>query len=327
MVRDMQTRDASLDAVRIMGILAVVAGHTLTSKAVWLATYTWHVPLFFVLSGYLWTGGRSVRAEILRRIDTLMKPYVFWLGTLYLLYVFELFAFDEPNKGQILGPLYGGRYTPPPFTTFYFVSVLFAVTILWRLLEASPLTVRAIAIGVALGSSLLLGPELSRTPLAFGSAVPALMFVAAGQALRRVKFRTRTTQVGVAISMLAGSAALVVSGGSRPLDIKAGDWGTPVLSVVVAIAISWALILIAHAIVPTFRRASDAITTIALAGLVVVLFHPAIIWVTGPTDLPEIVTFALALVVPGTVGLIAMRSRLSPWASGIQRRSARVGTG
>ncbi len=66
------SRRRGLDLLRFIGIAAVVAGHVrgtsgAASLTVMVTIYSWHVPLFFVLSGYLFHTGRPLLIELRTR--------------------------------------------------------------------------------------------------------------------------------------------------------------------------------------------------------------------------------------------------------------------
>lgn len=57
------SRSVGIDVVRVIAIVAIVAGHAWTRVRSALVVHAWHVPVFFILSGYLWSGRRSLRQE------------------------------------------------------------------------------------------------------------------------------------------------------------------------------------------------------------------------------------------------------------------------
>jgi len=315
-------RSGAIDAVRVLGITAVVAGHTLDPRLAPLF-YTWHVPIFFVLVGYFWSSERTFLQEARNRARTLWRPYVTWLTLLAVPYVLVHWLDGGLSPGLVFGPVYGGRFAGPPFSTFWFVSVLFFSVLLLRALQALPkpvLTVALVAF-VVLGS--LFGFFLSRTPLAIGMALPCAALVAMGIVLKRWHPRIRKPMT-VGLSLLLISAAAVISGISLPLDIKVGNLGTPVMSLAISVAISSGLILVADS---SFRHLPSSVhrgvTLLAYAGFTVVLVHPAIVWIlSGQVD--RWVTFAAALIIPWGLGIACLRSPASTWLTGVRRRPSKM---
>lgn len=120
------SRSVGVDTVRVIAIVAIVAGHAWTRDRSALVVYPWHVPLFFILSGYLWSGRRSLDQEARRRLETLGRPYLFWL---LVLIASTLIVLGPEARDRVIGALRGGAEALQPFTTFWFVSALL-VTVL-----------------------------------------------------------------------------------------------------------------------------------------------------------------------------------------------------
>lgn len=64
-----------IDAMRGIGILLVVMGHVTRNSSIYAFIYSFHMPLFFAVSGFLFKP-RSISDLLRRRISTLIAPYV-----------------------------------------------------------------------------------------------------------------------------------------------------------------------------------------------------------------------------------------------------------
>lgn len=289
--------------------------------------YSWHVPVFFFLSGYLWgSKRRTLRGEIRARADSLMKPYVFWLAVIWV-----FFAAIELSRGtfsiaDVVVPAYGGGTATRPFSTFWFVSALFFTSLLMRFLERFPSAALWLVAAIGLAAGTFGGRYLALTPLSIGIALSCLFFLVVGQACRKIDFDPRVQlPVGVALIALGISSALL--GFTRPLDIKAGDFGTPLFSVIVSIAVSWGLVLVANSTVAPLPKAmQSAITTVSVAGFVVVLLHPLFLYVLDTPDVGTGIDFTVALLGSWAIGIAALYSPVSRYATGHSRRRLRRGT-
>jgi acyltransferase len=320
-VGETSSRSGAIDGVRVLGIVAVVAGHTLNTSLVRPLFFTWHVPLFFFLAGYFWSNRRSVKEEFSKRVGTLGLPYVSWMLLIAVPFILLDATLEKFSIGRLLGPLYNGEQSAMPYTTFWFVSALFFTVIFFRLLGRLPPVV-IWAVGVA-GSLLgyVAGNTLAQTPLSIGSAFPCLIFVLLGTFAAKVRSRIVKPAL-LGIVLLALSVALIATGIDSPLDIKVGNFGTPVISVLVAAAISFALVLLAEV---TFshlpKSVSGSATQLAYAGFTVVLVHPLILWLMLKffPAVPDWTIFALALTVPWLVGMLSIRTAASRWLTGTKR--------
>ena len=315
------SRSGAIDAVRVLGVLAVVAGHTLATPLVRPLFFTWHVPLFFFLAGYFWSPHRSVKVELTKRARTLALPYLTWFVLIALAYV----ALDLMVRGtaasRLFEPFTNGQHSAMPYTTFWFVSVLFFSVVLLRCLQALP---RIIVVLIAVAGMILgytAGDTLSQTPLAIGSALPCLVFILLGSAAKRVRPSIHRPAMNGLVLLLI-SAVLIATGASAPLDIKQGNFGTPVISTVVAVMISFGLVLLAEAIFSSLPvRASRVATRLSYTGFMVVLIHPLILWImlTFTSGVSSWIIFFAATVVPILVALALLRTTVSIWFTGVSR--------
>lgn len=107
-------RDKQIDALKGMGIFFVVLGHTASIFSPW--TYTFHMPLFFFISGFLRYGGRKKEwREFLKdKARGSLLPYgAFWcVSVVYTQVVSFMTGHGAAPFGwpQIRGFLLGGQY-------------------------------------------------------------------------------------------------------------------------------------------------------------------------------------------------------------------------
>lgn len=250
------------DALRLLGLAAIVVGHAVPDPVVREVLYPWHVAVFFFLAGYLWKPDRSLVDEVSRRWRSLMVPYLAWAAILAV----PLFVYDDLHT-RLHELLYGGTYMHNPYLAYWFLCALFVAAVVYRVL------------GLALGprgaqvAALLVLPftfmtdHIATIPWAVGVGAMAVFFVAAGHLAQ--EHRARLTRLWPVL--LVAGAALVASGLSQPIDMKPGDWGTPVLSFVVAAALSAGLLGFFEFV---FRNGGPAwISKAAALGLIVMLTH------------------------------------------------------
>lgn len=307
MAEALTERSGAIDLVRLIAVAAIVAGHAFSREVTGELLYTWHVPVFFILSGYLWKPGRALRTELQRRWRSLGRPYVLWLALLTI--IMATMGFDDALD-RVAGGAYGGGVAGMPYITLWFVSTLFFTALLFRLIERLPLPARWLLALAGAGAGWAWGPALSDTPLGVGMALTCLIYLLIGDGLRRVRERLRHPAV-LGVLLIAVSAVLVGTGVSRLIDVKQGQYGTPVLSLAVSAAISTGLILVAESVVRP-GRFSRLCTVLALPLLTVVLMHPIFLW----TPWPPAATFAVGVLIPLAIGLLAMRTRAAPWFTG-----------
>lgn len=67
-----------IDIAKGIGIILVVIGHTKLPTVAMNIIYAFHVPLFFVLSGIVFSGNKPFVTQIYNKIRTLLVPYYFF---------------------------------------------------------------------------------------------------------------------------------------------------------------------------------------------------------------------------------------------------------
>lgn len=112
-----------------------------------------------------------------RRLETLGRPYAFWLVALIAPTIVVL---GPEATDRIAGALRGGAAALQPFTTFWFVSALLATTLLFAALRHLPpwLGWALTALGAALGW--LAGELLASTPWSLGMALACAIYLQIG---------------------------------------------------------------------------------------------------------------------------------------------------
>ncbi|GAA1760269.1 acyltransferase family protein [Luedemannella helvata] len=302
-------RSVGVDAVRVLGLLAVVAGHVY-DREVRLLLYPWHVPVFFVISGYLWSPGRTLAAETQRRVRSLVLPYLTWLAVIATMLIAWHLAVGRSPAWLPPALAWGGARLGQPFSAFWFVTALLVACLLYRLAERVPWRWRGLAVGAALSAAYAVGPALKNVPLSAGVAVACVAFVFAGDALRRYRARIAAPLL-VGGLLVAGGALVFTTGLSSSLNLKGAGFGTPYLGFAGAAAISAGLVLLGEALAAHLPGpVRDAIVQLASVGLVVVLTHSAVLWALREYDVPNL-AFALATILPWLAGLLLARTRLA----------------
>lgn len=308
------TRSAGVDLLRILGIAAVVVGHVWSDPVTRAAIYPWHVPLFFLLTGYFWTPGRPIGGELRRRWRSLGMPYAAWFALLFVGLAAAEAATGEVADGALGDALYGGSAAVRPFSAFWFVSVLFLLAVAYRVLERFPAAVSWAVAVVGLVVAYLAPSAVTAGPLGVFLVPACLVFVLAGRLLRGLRPRL---SAGAAAGMLVLGAGLVATGVSTPLDIKAGDFGVPGLGVLTAVLISGGLVLLAEELDTGISPGSTrVISRLSACGIAVVLSHAAVLWVLHTPPAGGWLHLAAALLLPWAFALLALRTPASPYLLG-----------
>ena len=321
------SRSVGVDALRVLGVTAVVYTHVFGADPLRDVLFAWHVPLFFVLTGYLWTPGRSLVGEVRRRASSLLLPYLVWLVIVMSPLVGDLLLHGQ-GSFPLESAVRGGTALGGQFAAFWFVTALFVAAVLARLLEGLPLWLQWCVPVAALVALWAFRFPLQDVPLSAGTAVACLAFVLSGRLLARYRHRiphpTAMGAVMVAIGLAAVATRLV-----PPVDLKKADTGLPVVTLVVSLAICVGLVLVAERLfADADGRFGRALSRLAVPSLMVVLTHAVVIqaWRVAGAE-PSALVFVTALAVPWALALAVHLTPASRLFTGAPRwRVRRDGT-
>lgn len=111
-----------IDWAKAIGIIIVVLGHLKSPLCNWI--FLFHMPLFFMLSGYMYKRV-SVKAEIGRSVKSLLMPYFIYYAFFSILYIRDVSVSDVSNI--ILGNI--EAILPSLGKTLWYLVALFVMRI------------------------------------------------------------------------------------------------------------------------------------------------------------------------------------------------------
>lgn len=194
----LNTRISWVDTIKFIGLFCVVLGHILTAKAgnasliVWV--YSFHMPLFFCVSGYMDTPS-SVSVSLRKSMRGLLIPYAFYYLMMYgywLVVSFGKKALDfsdlnewlvKPLLGGFLGCGYDTAFTKMTCIPLWFLMALFICRILFqvlcRLTRSRSGVMLSCMVVLCLGFAMIRGMKFEYS-FNFDSALMALPFYVLG---------------------------------------------------------------------------------------------------------------------------------------------------
>lgn len=125
-----------IDIAKGIAIICIILGH-LGSSEINRIVYTFHVPIFFLISGYFFNDRKSIKEVVKSKAKTLLAPYAFTCGVIILLATLEGMFIGNPlgNAREnfvywVYASIYGaGDYYSKPFT----IPAIGAIWFLWAL--------------------------------------------------------------------------------------------------------------------------------------------------------------------------------------------------
>lgn len=198
MQRENRARLRWLDAARGLAMLLVIIGHTVPgNEAVIGALYTFHLPLFFVISGYAMRPVRDGRAFVRRHVHSFFRLIVpcaaVQMGLMIYFYLLE----GNPGAGRLMGlekralvqlfwagaQSVGGR---PALGIPWFLFALFWGRMIFDALRMAFGRHAVIACAATAALGLIIGRS-SYWPQSLDLAMVSVLFLCAGEQLHRLE--------------------------------------------------------------------------------------------------------------------------------------------
>lgn len=127
---DMRTQKY-IDILKGIAILFVVIGHAVRVKTVFAIIFSFHMPLFFFISGYLFKPNNNIKQFFIKKSVKLLIPYISFLIFFNILTTVRDILF-RPNLINFVSfvktgmkQLYGGAMLDGYFGVFWFITYLF----------------------------------------------------------------------------------------------------------------------------------------------------------------------------------------------------------
>ncbi len=231
-----------IDNAKVIGIGLVVLGHTQLTPFNKNFIYSFHIPLFFLLSGYVHKTAINSKYVIKKNISRLLLPYFyFYLISLAFNYIIEIkhHAFTAHSTFRFIMGLFAGVGYSTNFSDsvnhpLWFLVALFVVRIIYVLLEKlfkNNLYFIALTICILLSGVIFL--KLNNVDLLFSidSAILALPFYFFGVLMKKQHKRYHFFSYNIINGLLFTAFAismywLVRINGS--VDINVTEWGNSI---------------------------------------------------------------------------------------------------
>lgn len=200
-------RNPQIDFLKGIAIITVVIGHCWTTdRALFCFLYSFHMPLFFCISGYLFSNRAPYKKFVISKAKSILIPYIFYFTCSYLCTVL-IFRTRRTILHYILGLLLNGGYCGKFFNSplWYLPLFFIAVNVFYWLLKIDrPIIRYAVVIAGALLSLpfnkllLLLFPD-KLVPFNIQALLPSLFFMFVGHEMKKLdiaKIKSTLTPYG-----------------------------------------------------------------------------------------------------------------------------------
>ena len=264
-----------IDVLKGLGILLVVAGHVFEDEPR-RYIFMFHMPLFFLVSGYLFRPDADEKSFFLKKARHLLLPYAAFLLLFFVPELLEAarhLLFHGPGNAQMLkATLWGGRRLQGWGAVFWFVTCLFATQQLmnWLFKRWRPPV-------VGLAMLPLLGLAYVNARYFPSASLPLdLNVVLMAAPLFYLGWLCRDRQLVLpapwALAGAALGAALIAAGYDNSFDMKNAAYGIPVVTLASAVCAS-ALLMRAARWLAQFGWPARALSRLGAASMVIMYVH------------------------------------------------------
>ena len=214
----MNTRDQSLDICKGIGIFLMVFDHVGWGSFVHTYIQSFHMPLFFIVSGYLWKN-EDLLSLVKKRFKTLMVPYAVFAAAFLLLRMIPALSgghsFLNSLKAVLLYPTDIDNMPVAP--ALWFLPCMFTASIVYSVLSSFDFRLKAcIVVCIAALGMVYSSLNDSMLPFAIEPTAMALGFMLIGELVRKNnnKVMEWLDKSWVIIVLLMMEALLAVLNGS-----------------------------------------------------------------------------------------------------------------
>jgi fucose 4-O-acetylase-like acetyltransferase len=313
-----------LDIAKGLGILLVVLGHNdLKSYAplVFKIVYSFHMPLFFFISGMFFKPETPFIQLIKKRFHTLVKPYFFSILLIYFVALFFSGTMGFYTIGYRIAKAFYGTGYYLDWVQMWFIPALFVVNLVafgfYRLLRRFPDWINYIgllgllAVGVwTIGwfypyQMPFLNIELKGLPWNLDLALVAGFYYLLGFQVRQQVseriIRSRWLLLGTAIINL-----VIVINLSSVMDLDKRSYPYPILSTVACLAGIFFILSLSYWLDKGPSWLVSSLKYIGMASLIILIFHAPIqsyltkkmVALMGGSTYVPLIVFPFAVLVP-----------------------------
>lgn len=249
-------RLVEIDILKGLGILAMVAGHVGFGELFNFAIHPFNMPLFILVSGFLYRCKGSFSLSIKKKVKTLLVPYILfgllfciiWLpvqlarGEPLLDLAFHLFLMNSEGI-----PIGGALWF---LTAFFFASALF--DLVFRLSRGGVLLA---ALSIAVGCVGFFWPN--QLPWCVNQAFVGMLLMYVGFAFRRSRMLEKVNVAPpymIVLVSLFGSFAAYLNGF---VNMRTNTYGNPLLFIFAAISLTFVMYYISLRLATSSSKLTD----------------------------------------------------------------------
>ncbi|MBR5278789.1 MAG: acyltransferase family protein [Clostridia bacterium] len=254
-------REAFLDSSKAIGILLVILGHTYwIPNGLYALIYSFHMPLFFIISGYVYNDKKYGQYKFSRfaygKFKAYIIPYLIFAAINLVLQIGYKFVFERTiidgnylitNLKGILLCTANKENMPNCSPIWFLVALFFATVVLWLILKYARKFALVIATSAFLISYAIYKIRGVNLPFKLSVLGTAVFFMYIGYVLRQYELlekiiANKKRTVFVSIFIIAAGIAGYFNGGN--VGLNENNYGYIGMFLIAAIGLSVAVLLL-----------------------------------------------------------------------------------
>lgn len=206
-----EKRNNYLDIAKGIAIISIIIGH-LDIEIVNRIVFTYHIPVFLLITGYFMNEKRSIKEFAINRLRTLMIPYAVTCIVIILLGTLEGFLIGNPVgmlKRWVMASAYGsgGTYYEPfmiyQIGAIWYLPASYVAGFVLRLSLKYSYRVRICIIGMAFAIGYLSSKYLFWFPMSIQAGLCCAIFMYIGWHCRNVKSAEISKEIKVVVIIIS----------------------------------------------------------------------------------------------------------------------------
>lgn len=261
-----------IDILKGIAIILVVWGHNCPDHSF---VYTFHMPLFFILSGFLFST-KPTKIYFHRSLFRLIIPYVSFLIIIALPELIQKFSEQDMGgvKHLIFNLLHGGEMLKGPYAVFWFISVLWFSTNLFNLIIIHKWSLWTLPLFICISYIItLLSIPL---PLNIHMIPVATTFIMIGYIIKRYSewlyLKANNKILYLIIASIAILSLIYSYRQQLTIDLKYNNLGIPIVSLFSAVVASSCIACIAIGL-SNITLLSKILVFIGNASMIIMFVH------------------------------------------------------
>lgn len=273
-----------LDVAKAIGIFLVVLGHANPPSGVVKLIYAFHMPLFFFISGYLFSFDKNPAAGgfIKKKATQLLVPYVFLniISYLFWLFISRNYgidnAIDVPVYKPLIGMLYGNGINDylHHCVPLWFLVCLFVVEVSFYLLFKNAHQKLLLLAGFAVVGYLDHRFNIARLPWGINIAFTAIVFYGVGHVCKQHLQKLLSAKnwlLALCSVGLIGLMGLIATRNGVP-DMNGRVYNNYLLFIIGAFSGTVAMLIVSRLIELRFNKL-NAFVFLSMNTLIILGFH------------------------------------------------------